>query len=455
MITDQGIKAALRSAPTSGKRSVELKDEGPRGAGRLALIIRVGSNRLTPEWYAVWYESERRQMTKIGTYPAMSLIDARKDFKDNYAPAIAKGERPQGPRARTKREAGDSFGDLCRAFADSKKGNTCWKQVHQILLGPPPNKTGKVRGKLVACAVDTIGDATKASTVTTKDCIGHLKVMHDRGSLAQAELCRAYLSSMFNWAIRGANSYHAEGAGGRWGIVANPVLNIARNDAAYNEGQRNLSASELRDFWQWLESEAVYSAAAPSLLLMMATGQRPGEILCLTPDIKVMEEAAKREIRLGVFDAAEKMLFWPWTKNGLPHSVPLCDQAVEILSTLKVRRGRLYFPGTVPDKLLLDITTPLELVRRYLALHPEVAPFTPRDLRRTWKTLSGRAGISKEWRDRLQNHSLSDVSSKHYDRYDYLPERRAAVKTWGDYLGRILSGEIDNPVVALGDRAAV
>jgi hypothetical protein len=44
-------------------------------------------------------------------------------------------------------------------------------------------------------------------------------------------------------------------------------------------------------------------------------------------------------------------------------------------------------------------------------------------LRRTWKTLAGNAGISKEMRDRLQNHSKGDVSSRHYDRYDYLVER--------------------------------
>ena len=39
-----------------------------------------------------------------------------------------------------------------------------------------------------------------------------------------------------------------------------------------------------------------------------------------------------------------------------------------------------------------------------------------RDLRRTWKTLAGKAGVSKEIRDRIQNHALHDASSKSYDR---------------------------------------
>ena len=42
---------------------------------------------------------------------------------------------------------------------------------------------------------------------------------------------------------------------------------------------------------------------------------------------------------------------------------------------------------------------------------------TNRDLRRTWKTLAGKAGVPKEIRDRLQNHILQDVSSKSYDRW--------------------------------------
>jgi len=63
-----------------------------------------------------------------------------------------------------------------------------------------------------------------------------------------------------------------------------------------------------------------------------------------------------------------------------------------------------------------------------------VEHFTARDFRRTVKTLMGRAGIKKDIRDRLQNHSLGDTSSKHYDRYDYWPEKLAAAKVWEEWL---------------------
>ena len=69
-----------------------------------------------------------------------------------------------------------------------------------------------------------------------------------------------------------------------------------------------------------------------------------------------------------------------------------------------------------------------------------VIPFvTNRDLRRTWKTLAGKAGLSKELRDRIQNHTLEDVSSKSYDRWNYMPEERAAMKKWDKFITALLS----------------
>ena len=63
---------------------------------------------------------------------------------------------------------------------------------------------------------------------------------------------------------------------------------------------------------------------------------------------------------------------------------------------------------------------------------------TNRDLRRTWKTLAGKAGLSKEIRDRIQNHALQDVSSKSYDRWSYLPEKREGMERWNVFVAELL-----------------
>jgi hypothetical protein len=64
--------------------------------------------------------------------------------------------------------------------------------------------------------------------------------------------------------------------------------------------------------------------------------------------------------------------------------------------------------------------------------------FSPRDIRRTFKTVAGSLGISLEMRNRLQGHAMTDVGSVHYDRYGYLPEKREAMLAWTDGLAEIV-----------------
>ena len=64
----------------------------------------------------------------------------------------------------------------------------------------------------------------------------------------------------------------------------------------------------------------------------------------------------------------------------------------------------------------------------------KVAPFTARDLRRTCETRLAELGVSKEDRAQLLSHGISGVQAKHYDRHSYLPQKRAALEKWADYL---------------------
>jgi hypothetical protein len=86
MITESKIKAAVR-AVENGRPRVELRDGGGRGAGRLVLIVRAKAATVTTEFYAQWYRDERRVMSKLGSYPIISLADARKRFREEFAPA--------------------------------------------------------------------------------------------------------------------------------------------------------------------------------------------------------------------------------------------------------------------------------------------------------------------------------------------------------------------------------
>ena len=67
-------------------------------------------------------------------------------------------------------------------------------------------------------------------------------------------------------------------------------------------------------------------------------------------------------------------------------------------------------------------------------------PPSPHDLRRTLETRMAALGIPKDHRDRVLNHVPADVGSKHYDRHDYLAEKRTALTRWNDALATIVNG---------------
>jgi integrase len=138
------------------------------------------------------------------------------------------------------------------------------------------------------------------------------------------------------------------------------------------------------------------------------------------------------------------MIYWPETKNGMPHAIPLPRQAAEVLDALLANAHGLFFPRQDDPTRPASQQSIGEVVRTFLAEQPDFAHFAPKDLRRTFKTLGGVAGISKNMRDRLQNHAEAGVSARHYDRWSYWPEKKAAMATWGAYLDKVIAGTVDD-----------
>lgn len=59
-------------------------------------------------------------------------------------------------------------------------------------------------------------------------------------------------------------------------------------------------------------------------------------------------------------------------------------------------------------------------------------------------------GIDKEVRAHLLSHGRSKgVQGKHYERYDFLAEKRTALEKWGDHLQRIIDPKRQAKVIKL------
>lgn len=416
MMKDGDIKAAIKNAPTSGKAQIVLKDAGPRGGGRLAIVIRPLATRVAAEWYAIYYRAGQRKFGKLGTYPDMTLAEARERFRVEYAPTIQIGADPSNAYARRNNRKGGGDGTVRELFeayaADLDRRGKASYQARRILLLRRDN------------AARVLGADRPAKDIKTADIVAHLAAIHARGTKGMADVVRAQVRAAFEFGLKSANDYTRKVDGQGWGLKYNPAAAIPADESSRAAGERHLTVDELRTFWRWCEENENRTNLCCALMLQAATGQRVTEVLAITADS---------------YDRAEGIVDWSKTKNGMPHAIPLPPQAIEVLARMKPNRFGLYFPHRFKPDVHAIYTGPNKIVEMYLE-ESGAKPFTPRDLRRTWKTLAGQAGIGKDIRDRMQNHSISDVSSKHYDRWSYMPEKREAMARWGEFLARVLEG---------------
>jgi integrase len=421
-ITDLAIKGRISKLNAGEGDRHELREGAGRGNGRLTIVIRRGAEGVTSEWYAVWHREGRRQTTKMGTYPTMTLAEARKAFREDYEPEILAGRNPTGPRSWIRhRDA--TVRDLFEAYVESLEAAGCRpgsvRSARYALLGP-------------SGAADAIGAMRPAREITKNDLIPFLKRIHDRGSVYQANHVRSWLRSAFEYGLKSVNTYHQAASAIDWGLTHNPAAAIALDKKAFKPRERVLSEAEFVAYWNWLTAKGanLKYRYAPAIQLMMATGQRPSEILQLGP---------------ANFDSAEGTLQWAVTKNDLPHCIPLPSLALAILMAAEADEYGHFFPAQRKQSCHVASVTCEWYVDRYLT-ETGAQPFVTRDLRRTWKTLAGKAGLSKEIRDRLQNHKLPGVSAKHYDKYNYFAEKKAAMEQWGRFMAELLTGDPEGEV---------
>ena len=371
MITEAAIRKTIREVEAGKKTAGTLADPAPRGAGRLVLIVKPGR----AEWYAQRWNAGRRTLQKLGAWPGMGIATAR----DQHAGV-----------GRTITSGSATVGELFDAYLSTLVGRSAHPQA-KALLGE---------------AVGTIGSNRKARDIMPADIVAAIRPIYVRGSICQADRARAYLSAAFGWAAKSDNSYKRTG-GQRWGVTRNPVADVERDEDARRVGDHWLRPAEFVALLEWLQAGECRSRTAA--LLLALTGQRGPQV---------------RAIHASQWDSEARVLSWTaqQMKALKPHSIPVCELAAQVLDRL------------TPDSegwLLRKVyrNTVQELLSR------SGCGASPQDLRRTWKTLAGAAGLTKSERDQYQAHGVAgDVAERHYNRFDNLPEKRAAVAKWDAWL---------------------
>jgi integrase len=406
----------------------KLKPEGRkfiRSEGN-GFTLRVMPSGVKTFLYIYTFNGRRREMA-LGPYESGyvnagtnvgSLAEARQKFEEARRKVIS-GIDPLAEKELMAEEnrLAPTVAKLCEEYIEkwAKPRKKSWENDERALNTDVIPTWGKI----------------KAKDIRRRDIVLLLEGVVKRGSPVMANRLRALLHKMFTFAVD------------REIIESNPCAGV-KPLAPEKPKERALSEEEIKILWENLDRpELIMSPEIKrSLKLILATGQRPGEVAGMH----------RREIKDRWWTIPPER-----SKNGKAHRVYLNNTALEIIGDGKgfifpSPRGevdRAIAAGALHCALRRNIKGQeyrRKGTKRTYKPKPEdpnrigLADFTPHDLRRTVATRMAELGIMEEIIDRVLNHSRRGII-RAYNHYAYDKEIQAALESWERKLKNILSGK--------------
>jgi len=328
----------------------------------------------------------KRRLT-IGPYTGAGSLKAARDRARKALMAAAEGRDPATEKTQARRK-GDTVGEVVEDY---------WR-LHLAGL-----KDGRKARRILDQEVVSRWRYRRIGQITRRDIIEVVDEVAGRGTTGHADKVRAWVHALMTWCLS------------RDLIEHNPATALGRPHKTQIRS-RVLGDEELRAIWQ--AAEGLGYPFGPVAQLLMLTGQRRGEVCGMGwADVDL-------ETRLWVM---------PDTKGGRPHVVPLVERACAILGPLP-RLGPYVFT-TRGDRPVSGLSKCKQRLDRVSGVEGWIF----HDLRRTVRTALARLGFEKHVCDRVLGHVTQDIS-RHYDHWEYLLQKRAALAAWAEELGRIIEG---------------
>ncbi|WP_159953064.1 integrase arm-type DNA-binding domain-containing protein [Rhizobium sp. 18065] len=398
MLTD----AKVKNAKAAGK-PYKLTD-----SGGLHVYVSTTGSRL---WRWRYLFRDKEKLLSLGTYPDMSLSDARKardkardDLKAGRDPsAVKKIERLSPAMADA-----ESFEAVAREWFELQKPQ--WVERHALDVIESLEK--EIFPYLGSFLVKDIGPS---------DILPVLRVVEKRGAAETARRIRQRMSSVFVYAI----------ASGRAG--ADPAAVIQKAMAPIKKGKQPaiIDLGDARAMLRATETTPAHPATKLALRILALTSVRPGSLVS-TPwsewDAQAMEEA------LWQIPAARlKLKLKHKEDEARDHIVPLARQTIEAIEALRQLTGRgiLAFPnGRHSHKQMSENAIGYLLNRSgYHSKH------VPHGWRATFSSvMNERFKSDKAVIDLMLAHVPKDKVEGAYNRALHLDRRAELAQLWADLI---------------------
>jgi len=387
------------------KSSYRVFDTGVGGVSGLNIQVSSGGVRIWTLKYVDGYG--RRRYHKVGRYPDLGIADARLLARGMRKNLLMTGEVVSSPEV-----VPPTFGELLDAYHRDCVGRGV-RTMYQINC---------YRRKVPVSL-----EKKFAKDITTDDIFSLLKPI-SVSAPTMGNRVRSHLSTVFNFAIN--NRYDLSGGGVDWGVSVNPVVAIKKRVEAERPANVLLTMGQIGAMWRCLGgySNPVMVAAIRFHIAM-------GGIRVQESTQRMWSDIVECEVNgRGVL-----CLCIERTKTGVPHVVPLGRHATNVLDSVRCWSGAgpAIFPSRTSPRTPLTYIAMGHVCRLIRGQHPECGPFSPRYMRAAAKTHLLDGGVGRIEVDRLHAHTIAGVnriSTKHYDKSEYLSDKLVAMDRWDELL---------------------
>lgn len=382
MPTNTLTDAECRRA-TAAEKARKLFD-----GGGLHLFI---SPKGAKSWRVAYRLSGKPQTMSLGPYPAVSLAEARKK-RDALKDTLRDGGDPMAPRRETRK--GLTFEEAARTFMAGRKD---WSDDYRT------NATRAMEMHLFPLL-----GRRQIGAIEREDMLQALSVMDAKGLHEYVRKTRMWAGQVFDWAIEHG---HAK---------TNPPRLIKPDKAFGSKKKEPFAAVEVHEVPALLDRLGIEK---PTLTSVLAC-----RFLALT----WVRTKEMRFMTWGELDGDLWRIPKERMKRNLEHLVPLSRQAQEVIAKMRARRTTSDFvwPAEHRDDRTVSENIVLALLSR-IGFKGEMTGHGWRSVASSW---ANERGFNADAIERQLAHVEANEVRAAYNRAKFLPERRAMLQAWADWL---------------------
>ncbi|HEY0288023.1 MAG TPA: integrase arm-type DNA-binding domain-containing protein [Pseudomonas sp.] len=369
-------------------------------------------------WYFRYYWAGKQKRMSLGSYPQISLKDAR-GRRDEARTLVAQGINPYEHRKQQRRSVRNAAEHIFEAVFDQ------WVAFRRLSLKEGRQSTlSQILRIFKKDVLPTLGRRS-IYDINRHDLMHLLSGIEQRKALTTAEKCRTWFKQLFRYALVKVEGLEQNPASDL-DVVAIPKPPVGHNPFLRMDELPALMIA-LRNYGGAIQTRL-------GLRLLLLTGVRTGELRLATPDQFDLEQ------RLWIIPAeVVKQLQLAMRKPGKqvanipPYIVPLSVQALEIvremLSQVIPAQRYLFAHRSDLSKRISENTLNGALRRMGYA-----DQLTGHGMRATISTALNEIGYPKVWVDAQLSHADPDKVSAAYNHAEYIEQRRTMMQDWANRL---------------------